>query len=524
MASSVTPESFSLHHLLRRCPPRALIGGSAIVSGLVSIFFFFPRFWLWRGIGIAPTDLLSIEPELHRAFFSLQQLQNPWQRIDDVTNRVIEWRLWWPVVAHDLHLPAGVYLALPHLGCALTLASTAFFIWRATADAATTAAATMLAATLSWFFVSTGWLAYFDSWLMLGLVLASFSSSRRILFGAALLAPWIDERFILALPLCLGVRSLAADGATPRDPRTLWGDAGALLAGIAPYVAVRLGAELTHARTTSSSYWAQRSLLPASPVVMLIGAWHGLRLGWIAVAVGLGVTFRDRRAGRWLAAAAIFASLAVNLCIADDLSRSASIAFPVLVAGIILAWQAQPDLTARVLPLICLGNLLLPAAHIIAKPANDDETYHRAPILYAYAEFDRAQLQPVFANPAAYNSLGLDAFRAGDQTRALTLFNIALQFDPGFAKARANRGLLLFVTGHRPEGMADLDQALRERPALDDARLERAGFREQLGDVAGALADVRDALRRAPPDWPRRHEAAESERALAAKAALAPPH
>src|SRR4051812_41472559 len=59
----------------------------AISATLVSAFVFAPRFWLWRAVGVPLTELISIQPELNRAFFGLKQLHDPRQRIDDVTNR-----------------------------------------------------------------------------------------------------------------------------------------------------------------------------------------------------------------------------------------------------------------------------------------------------------------------------------------------------------------------------------------------------------------------------------------------------
>ena len=50
--------------------------------------------------------------------------------------------------------------------------------------------------------ISTAWLAYFDSWYILGLLLTVFASPAEML-AAVVVTPWIDERFVLTLPLCL---------------------------------------------------------------------------------------------------------------------------------------------------------------------------------------------------------------------------------------------------------------------------------------------------------------------------------
>jgi hypothetical protein len=71
----------------------------------------------------------------------------------------------------------------------------------------------------SWFFVATGWLGYYDSWLFLGLLTVSFSQRRWLLCSACLLTPWIDERFFIGFPLALLVRWLddPQSRTSPRD-------------------------------------------------------------------------------------------------------------------------------------------------------------------------------------------------------------------------------------------------------------------------------------------------------------------
>ena len=223
------------------------------------------------------------------------------------------------------------------------------------------------------------------------------------------------------------------------------------------------------------------------------------------------------RGRHWLALLGIAAGLLVNLAVADDLSRSASVAVPVLLVGLIRYWQAEKPRARRVLPFLCVGNLLLPAAHIMATPRSRVESYHRAPILYLYAEIEHASSPPEFASPAVYTRRGMEALQAGRFEDAGRQFELALRYDPEFARARAHRGILLYVRGQQVAGLAELDRALRTAPELFDVRLQRASFRQELGDVAGARADVREALRGMPADWPKRAEAEEFERRLAAQ-------
>jgi hypothetical protein len=501
---------------LARLPPRQLVVVTAVGTALLVTCFFAPRFWLWRALGVPLTDLVSIQPELNRAFYELKQLADPWQKIDDVTNRVIEWRLLFPMLAHWLGLPPAVFFALPHVGCLLALGATAGYAWRSTQSAAGTFFATLLVATCSWFFVSSGWLGYFDSWLVLALLLASFGRSRWVLFGAALLAPWIDERFILALPLIAGLRASLApvDSAEPRG--AVWRDAAALLAGIAPYVAIRLGAELNHARDTSTSYWAHRSLLPAPVWAMVLGLWHGLRLGWIAVGIAVAAWARQ---GRWFALAAIAAGFVLNVCVADDVSRSVSIAVPVVLASVLVWWRTAPERARQWWPLLCAGNLLLPTQHVIAMPLSAVEGYHCVPVLSLPAEIARSSEPPYYASAFVYNQIGMNLYSGGDGVHARSQLEVALRFEPDFAKAHANHGIVVYLQGERDAGMAELTHALDAAPWLYEARMQRAAFRGQAGDLKGALDDVQLALRDMPGDWARRKQAEQFAQALAAQIA-----
>ena len=97
---------------------------------------------------------------------------------------------------------------------------------------------TLLFATLPWFFVSSGWLGYFDSWYVLGLVAAAFVPSRWVLGAAAALTPWVDERFLLAARGPVDSRGVAA--AYGRSRRTCSPfDVAIAVAGAIPYLAAR---------------------------------------------------------------------------------------------------------------------------------------------------------------------------------------------------------------------------------------------------------------------------------------------
>ncbi len=94
--------------------------------------------------------------------------------------------------------------------------------------------------------------------------------------------------------------------------------------------------------------------------------------------------------------------------------------------------------------------------------------------------------------------------------------------DPGSALSQLDAALLLsesgrttalilrhmaqakLMRGDRAGALANLDQALRKAPDDFAALAERGALREAQGDRPGAAADIREALRLAPPDWPER--------------------
>jgi hypothetical protein len=479
-----------------------MIIGSAFLAAALSLIFFCPNFWLWRGLGIPVSNLLAC-PELHRLYFLLQQLAHPWSYLPDLAaynNIVIEWRLLFPVLGHYLGMSPTLFFALPHVGCVATLILVAYILHQRTGRFPIVLSGTLLAATCSWFFVSTAWLGYADSWLIFALVLASFAHSPRTLFVTALLAPWVDERFILALPLCLGIRVLMAPESAPVTWKALAPHALALVGGVAPYLVIRLGAELMGIRHTTVGYFSKGFVYDVPAGRLLLGFWQGLRAGWIMVAAFFVLAWPNRRNPWRLAAiAGILVSLAVNLRAAGDLGRSASVAVPLLIGGILLAAQAWPRLAWWSLPLLGLANLLLPAEHVVANFIE--------PIDNLRTELVRARHPPDLANPNFYLAQGSAALQQGSLPEARLDLDAAIALSPNFAEAFACRGIVLILMGQPASALTDLDRALALDPTLLDPLLDRAVARENTGDLAGARADLQELLRRAPADWPRRESA-----------------
>lgn len=445
----------------RMASPRWLrVAGIALLAAVVSLLRFTPSFVLWRGLNIPAA---ASDPALNRAGDALGQLLHPFAYHASANNRVIAWRLFFPVVGHGLALPPWLYLALPHLGCLLVLLFIARLLLRRGLPAGEVLAATTLAATCSWFFISTAWLAYFDSWYILGLLLVVFASPGEML-AAIVVTPWIDERFVLTLPLCLILRdrALAALG-SPRSGRERGREALGCAAALLPWVLIRLVAYLGHYDAVSGAY-VQDMTPGANGPFYLRGLWYGLRWGWVPVLAWLALEWRAGARAFVTVLLALGLTLAVNLLAANDLSRSVSVVVPAMILGVLLIHQRCPGPLRWVLFLACALNVIFPAKHVVSTWTEDISAFP--------TELDRARHPPAVLDPAYY--------------------------------AYSNDAVSFYKQGRFPEALANADRAVQLHPDFPDALYNRAVIRAASGNDAGAVSDVTEALRMAPANWPAR--------------------
>jgi hypothetical protein len=312
------------------------------------LFFFAPRLWLM-------TEYLPGTFQWDRAHTYLLQCEHPLRR--DIEPAML-WRLLPPLVAHACALPGKTPLALPWLGVIACMVYVAVLFRRRLPDPRYVYGGTLLFATTSAVLAPVGWLGINDAWVWLGLLAVSFGESAWALPLAALLCPWVDERFIIGFPLAWLVRCLDRD-----DPP--WSRAAWQGLWLMPYVALRLalggnpsGSGGASADFLKGQLGATAFLIPFAP----LGWWMALRAGWAAVALGIWSLPIIRR---WLAAVVIGITLLVMLGLASDLSRSAAILTPVMLWGCFVLVRRFPTQAPRVLLVAGLINLLLPAAHVV---------------------------------------------------------------------------------------------------------------------------------------------------------------
>src|SRR4051794_13804305 len=125
--------------------------GIAITAGLISTFFFCPRYQYWKGIVLTDGPLAT---DYGRAVVAIRQIDNPWIAVAEPMHKVIAWRLLFPIVWHYLRLPIWLFLIMPHIGCVLALWLAAGLTQKRLNDWAYMWMTVALTAMLPWFFVS----------------------------------------------------------------------------------------------------------------------------------------------------------------------------------------------------------------------------------------------------------------------------------------------------------------------------------------------------------------------------------
>lgn len=465
------------------------------------LYFFSPPWGAFRAW--ARTPELGNLLEVRRGVSVLQQVEHPGAAVADTLHGGIQWRLLFPVIGHVLPLPPAGFFALAHLGCVGVLG---FIITvlrrRGVAWSSAGLVAVMLGAG-SWYFASVCWLGYFDSWLVLGLLVVAFARSPRSVGLACLWAPWVDERFVLAAPLALGCRYLlqarGANAATLPD----FGKKELAVPGVllAAFLLVRLGvlAGLSAPQATVGGYLGTLDVLHAPWSRTILGVWEGLRAGWVLVAFALALAWRNK--GQALAlGAGLVGVVVVGLVTAQDFSRSMMLVLPVGLLGAISALEAAPRWLPGVLRGGAAAALLLPAHLVMSNAVN--------PISSFYHELASLQSPPAAIMPEIYELRAIHAMETGNFAQAEADLTLAIKLADNPADACKQRGVLYASAGRWEEARRDFATMAEHAPENPDAWFMRAQAEQALGNGAAARSDLQQALAVAAPDWSTRPDVA----------------
>ncbi len=474
--------------------------GIALLSAAIVTVFDAPRIVLWRGLALAE-ELSEQTAEFDRAVPALAQVRDPWGPVDHSVHKVIAWRLLFPVVWHYLHLPIWLYLAAPHIGCVLALWLVAWLTYGRLQRWWPTLVTTLLMTALPWFFVSSSWLLHFDSWLLLGSLVAALVRSRVALALTCLLVPWIDARFVLSLPVTLAVRAIAFDQISDRRWREWLTDLMVVGVASVPYPAVRTIAAILGDPDTANylkSHWDELQTIPWHRFVF--GVWSGYRVAWLGVLAALVLTL-PRIGWRWgiLFGLLVIGTALGSLVIAWDMSRSLMMIGPVLLLGIWLSYEWQPAAVDWVAPALLAANLLLPAHHVMWTVdwrldwlKGEIDKWRDPPNIFAAVEYVQQARQMIKENRLA---------------EARQLFDAALATESNYPQAFVERAVLRLNGGDLAGAEADVEDAIRLRADYPYAFLLRGALRENRGELDAARADYQHSLEIARPGWPYHEQA-----------------
>lgn len=434
--------------------------------------------------------------ETRRGESVLAQVAHPGAPIADPLHRAIQWRLLFPVIAHGLHLPPTLFFGLAYLGCLFALTYLAGLLRAAGCSWSETALALITVGAASWFFTSTGWLGYFDSWLALGLLITAFSERRWLVLLACVLTPWIDERFVVAAPLALLCRWLwwpetfrfKRDAILP----------GALLAG---FIFVRLGVLATHsdAGATVGGYLGSRNYLDAPFSRIVLGLWEGLRTGWVFT-VGAVVLLWRRRSQGILLGAVLLALAGLGLGTAQDYSRSMTMLLPAAVLGLLLARRSSASWLPLALRVSAGAALLLPAHHVMSDAV--------APILNLQHALYSLDHPPAIAMPEWHELRAIHAMEKAEFTLADSELALAIKLAANPASPARQRGILAATQGRWADARKYFSLMADHDPKNPDAWLMCAQASHALDEPATARTQIERALALASADWKTRPDVA----------------
>jgi len=447
---------------------------ASVLAFLIVIYFFCPRFVLWLGLDLG-TPISFSNPEVMRALSTMKKIEHPFQFIAN-QDSMCHWRLLFPLLGHYLYIPRFLFLCLPHLGCLLVFAFTVHLVCKSTNDRLIALGTAVLMGTSSWFFVSTGWLTYFDSWYLLGLLIVGFSPSLWATAMACFLTPWVDERFVITLPISVLVRCVYFSRLGEREWKANFRDLLVIGGAALPWVVFRLVIML--AGKDPFTLMSQLELNGSFSHIdgrtvhydyVIRSHWYGLRAVWAFVVASVWYAFPPKRRLWTMAMIGVILVAEIPLmAVSGDWARDMATLIPAALLGILLLYRFKTNWLKDWLCLALAFNLLAPAIHGFS--------FWQYPVNSLYTEIEHYKNPPDYLNPLAYNQVAINLAQQGDWTNALTNLNYALCLD-------SKQPVVLF---------------------------NRSRVRQRLGDEAGANSDMEKAFRVAPAGWVRRPQVARS--------------
>jgi len=319
------------------------------VAGVAAcLFFFSPRLLIF-------TEQAPGSYEWTRGLNFLQQISG---EAGEKVEPALQHRLLPVVVSELLGLDGMEPFALGWLGVVFLLFITHQLLIRQKLPSELAVCGVFMMASTSAVVTSLGWLGIMDGWWVGALLLVGFTSSFGQIFLVTFLAPWVDERFLIGLPVAFLCRWLV----DPASPQKIVKTSTWIILGVVPYLAWRIFSYLYHPGDESAKFLSSDFLvwLRMAPH----GWWMAYRLAWFPILLCFFLPNSSRIKARLLFGAVILSGSAAIIT-AADLSRSAMVLIPLLLAGFVLAYREKPVETVKIAPWLAGANFLVPYMHVV---------------------------------------------------------------------------------------------------------------------------------------------------------------
>lgn len=435
---------------------------------LTTLFIYSPRYVYWTQLD---NQDYNIAPEIARAKHVRRQLSNPLVRVDHPGHIVVQWRLLFPSIGFFLGLPDRLFFALPLLGCFLSIMFMLGVSFRELTRWRDSVMITGIMAGSSWFFVSSAWLGYFDSWYIFGLLLLSFIRSRWVIALTCLLVPLVNERFVMGLPVALLVRGLHLGYFSKEHIREFFVDCATAVL-VLPFVVIRLSMPFSNDKMSSQimqrffgSEWFSTSSLELS------GFWHGFRLAWIGLVLALFAAMEKSRYLGVLFLVAVLGTVVFGIRLTWDMSRTMAIVLPAVFYGwffLAKKFSNRGTLVTLCLSSILLGNTILPARQVT--------TQFSYPIRWAPHEWDQFNNPPPFVTPKIAYNIGLEKIESGQWQDAQIVFSWVIGIVPTHRDAFFQRGFTWEKLKQPAKALEDYRRAFQ----LSKTRAQKLEARERM--------------------------------------------
>ena len=285
------------------------------------IFFFSPKLNILAA-------LMDGTFEWSRGITYIQQCDNPFN-LTAVREPAMKWRILPAIVGWSLGGGVKAGFIVPWAGVVLFFLYCSRLLLAQTKSLDTALTGCLLIGTTGGLITCTNFVGINDAWYLLAICAASFTQKPVLLACICLLGPWIEERFIIAIPVIVATQLLTSDAWSLKRLTVC------ISPGLLVYALARSYYETTSSEATRGFLSGLPDLWKTSMHYVPAGLGMGYRAAWLIFPIGIAAASHGDKTKRTLAWVGGSISLATVTLLAADYTRSTSILLPFLLISII---------------------------------------------------------------------------------------------------------------------------------------------------------------------------------------------